>query len=272
MGTGERALEQPRSARQSFAWLRPRFSLRWLLVAMFLLAVLFGVYARLKARAERQKEILAQTAVAGGYVRYDFECWSESRWYAAQRWLAPRTGPDLVGNVLILNFDPRASQDEWTKALLASTELSTIEYMSATRPTLQPDDISHLARFKAMKQLCVNDVRAVPDLTPLAELKQLDKFGLNHCSGVTAEKLRALRDLPQLKLIDLCCSDANDAVACELAQFPALEELHAEFSGITHNGLLELGKSKSLRIVHIHGGQAAQGIAAQVKNVTFDVK
>jgi hypothetical protein len=123
-----------------------------------------------------------------------------------------------------------------------------------------------------MKQLGLQNSILLPDLAPLADLKQLDKLGLYSCRGVTAEKLRALRELPKLKLIDLCCTDANDDVARELANFVALEEVHAEFSGITHAGLVELAKSKSLRLVHVSREQAAEGIAGQAPGITFDVK
>ncbi len=42
-----------------------------------------------------------------------------------------------------------------------------------------------------------------------------------------------------------------------------------EFS---HAGLLELSKSKSLRVVHIDSLQVEQGIATKLPNIKFDVK
>src|SRR5262249_2064749 len=67
----------------------PRFSLRVLLLVMLVCGGLFGFAARIHARATRQRQILAAVASAGGHVRYDFECFSESRYYAPHRWLAP---------------------------------------------------------------------------------------------------------------------------------------------------------------------------------------
>jgi hypothetical protein len=264
---------QPTLQRASWlAWLRPRFSLRMLLAAMFLFAALLGVYARLQARANRQRAIVTEAAKVGGYVRYDFECWSESPWYAVQRWLAPRTGPDLVGNVLILNFEDRGSEHEWTKALLKAIELQRIQYLSASRPDLSPTQVRHLSRLNALTQLGLNDVAELPDLSSFAALAHLDKLSLHSCRGVTAEKLHALRNLPRLLLVDVCCTDANDDVARELSNFVELEEVHVEFSSITHGGLIELAKSNSLRVVHVSREQAAHGIAELAPRITFAVK
>jgi hypothetical protein len=173
---------------------------------------------------------------------------------------------------LILNFDDRGEQVLWGHALRRAAAMGTIQYLSTTRPDLSQEHIEYLGDLAAMKQLGLQGLTVLPDLAPLADLQQLDKLGLHSCRGVTAEKLRALRTLPRLKLIDLCCSDAGDDVAREVAQFASLEELHVEFSKISHDGLLELSKSKTLRVVHISSEQAAAGIAKIAPGITFDVK
>lgn len=248
-----------------------RFSLRTLLVVMLVCGVLLGAFARAHSRAQRQRQIIAAAAEVGGHVRYDFECYSQSWLYAPQRWLAPRVGPDLVGNVLILNYQT-AEPASWRESLQSAADLQTIEYLSACGHGLTAADVEQLGRCTALKQLNLLHARDLPDLKPLGKLRQLAQLGLNSCSGVKGAKLSALRELQRLKTIDLCGSDATDEVARELAKLPMLDEINVEFSQITHTGLLELGKSQSLRVVHIDDTQAEQGIAKALPSIKFDVK
>lgn len=252
--------------------LRLQFSLRLLLVVMVLCGIGLGVYARTRSRANQQREIIAELKRSGGHIRYDFECWSESPWYATQRWLEPRTGPDFVGNVLILNFDHRGTEPTWLDALRNAIQLQSIEYVSLPRPDMSSEQVRCVAQFSALKQLGLHDARNMPDLSPLAACLQLNRLSLHSCRQVTAEKLKGLQRLPNLKLFDVCCTDAGDDVAAELAQFVALEEVHVEFSGITHDGLVALAESKSLRIVHLSREQVANGIVTLAPAITFDVK
>ena len=232
-----------------------RFSLRTLLVGMVVCGIVLGFAARVHSRAQRQKQILVATAKARGNIRYDFECYSESPWYAAQRWLAPKIGADYVGNVQILNFAGTAATD-WRKPLAAATELQSIEYFSACCQGLEPSDIDHLGKLSRLKELHLHHHRDLPALQPLAGLQHLELLGLQ-VRGVTSEKLAGLERLPKLKILDLCRSDAADEIVPLLAAFPALEELHAEASKITATGLAGLSKSKSLRVLHVDDTQVS---------------
>ena len=254
--------------RSCFPW---RFSLRSLLLFMLLAGVVLGFAARLHSRGSRQRQVLVVASKAGGRVRYDFECYSESPYYAAQRWLAPRIGPDLVGNVLILNFDS-ASPRRWRTSLPQVTELQSIQYFSACCSGLEPADIEQLGQLRQLKELHFQYAQDLPDLRPLANLPHLELLGVNSCRRVTATKLQALRSLPRLKKIDLCNSDAADEILPLLAEFPALEELHVEASQITATGLTQLKSSKSLRTIHLNAEQAAEGIAEQLPQFSWEVK
>lgn len=248
-----------------------RFSLRALLLVTLFAGVLLGFAARVHSRGSRQRQVLVAAAKAGGHVRYDFECYSESPYYAVQRGLAPRIGPDLVGNVLILNFDS-SSPRRWRTSLPQVTELQSIQYFSACGSGLEPEDIEHLSRLQQLKELHLQYSQDLPDLRPLANLSHLELLGVNSCRGVTAAKLQAFRSLPRLKKIDLCCSDATDEIVPLLAKFPALEEIHVEASNITAAGLVQLKSSKSLRVIHLDASQAQAEITQQLPGLRWEVK
>ncbi len=232
----------------------PRFSLRSLLVVMAAVGILLGVVARAHSRGQRQRQILEQAATVGGYARYDFECYEQSPWYAAQRWLAPRIGADYVGNVQILNFRTFASP-ELRDSLIATTELTSIEYLSLCCHDPQQENIEQIARLSALKQLHLLHARKLPRLDSIAQLERLESLGLNSCHTVTAEKLRQLPQLPKLKLLDLCYTDAGDEIVPLLMTFPALEELHVEQSSLTAAALARLRDLSTLRVLHVDDSQ-----------------
>ena len=97
----------------------PRFSLRTLLIVMATAGVLLAMAARVHSRGQRQRQILAAASEVGGDARYDFEC-NKSRYYAAQRWLAPRIGADYVGQVQHLTYRAHGSP-EWRQSIAAAT-------------------------------------------------------------------------------------------------------------------------------------------------------
>jgi|GEM_PF-4966919 len=245
-----------------------RFSLRTLLIGMVVCGVVLGIAARVHSRAQRQKQILEAAAKVGGNIRYDFECHSESRWYAVQRSLAPRLGADYVGQPLILNF-PMTPPSSWREPLRAATVLQSIEYFSACCEDLKRADVEQLAKLSRLKQIHFHYNSDLPDLQPLARLQHLELLGLQS-SGVTPAKLAALPQLPKLKLIDLCRSDATDEVIPLLATFPSLEELHVEGSEITAAGLAGLKPSRSLKLLHVDRTQAS--VQAQLPGVTISIK
>lgn len=253
-------------------WRLPlRFSLRALLAVMLLAAVLLGVGARIRSRGERQRLILKEATKAGGNVRYDFECYSESPYYAAQRWLAPRTGPDLVGNVMILNYHA-ATANHWRRSLDHGVKLHTIEYFSACAGGLRDQDLERLTQLRRLKQIQFQYCSQLPELTPLAQLDNLELLGLHSCRELTPAKLEPLRQLKKLKTLDLTCSDAGDPLVPLLASLPALEELHVEASSITSTGLLQLKSSRSLRTIYLNAAQNSPELAQQLPQFNWQVK
>jgi hypothetical protein len=235
---------------------RPRFSLRTLILAMAASAMLLAVVARVHSRGHRQRQILAAAAEVGGFARYDFECYEKSRWYAGQRWLAPRIGADFVGQVLELNY--RASgTPEWRQSVLDATELHSLEQFTACCHDIEQRDVEQFAKFSALKQLGLLHVRKLPNLSPLEKLVNLEEVRLSSCDDVTSEKLRPLRQLPKLKVLDLRYTDAGDEIIPLLATFPALEELYVADCLITTTGLAGLKDSGSMRRLHVGDDQQA---------------
>ncbi|WP_254511697.1 hypothetical protein [Anatilimnocola floriformis] len=245
-----------------------RFSLRTLLVGMVVCGAVSGFAARVHSRAQRQKQILIDAARIGGSIRYDYECYSESPWYTAQRWLAPKIGPDYVGSVLILNFHATPPR-EWRKVLPAAAELQSIDHFAACCEELEASDIELLSKFTRMKQIHFHYCSEVPSLEAFGKLQQLELLSI-HSSGVTSAKLAPLQQLPNFKTLDLCNSDATDEVVPLLATFTALEELHAEGSEMTAAGLAGLSKSKSLRVLCVDHTQ--QSVRDALTGVTVSLK
>jgi hypothetical protein len=231
----------------------PRFSLRTLLIVMATAGVLLAMAARVHSRGQRQRQILAAASEVGGDASYDFEC-NKSRYYAAQRWLAPRIGADYVGQVQHLTYRAHGSP-EWRQSIAAATELTSIEQFSACCHEIEQQDIEQFARLPALKQLSLLHVRTLPVLTPLAKLEHLEQFVLSSCHEVTAEKLRPLQQLRKLRIISLSYTDAGDELIPVLASFPALEELHVGDCEITTAGLAGLKSSRSLRTLYVDDSQ-----------------
>jgi Leucine-rich repeat (LRR) protein len=231
----------------------PRFSLRTLLIVMATAGVLLGMVARVHSRGVRQRQILAAASEVGGAARYDFEC-DKSRYYAAQRWLAPRIGADYVGQVLHLSYRAHGSP-EWRQSIAAATELTSLEQFTACCHEIEQQDIEQFARLPALKQLSLLHVRTLPVLTPLAKLEHLEQFQLCSCNEVTSEKLRPLQQLKKLRVVELGYTDAGDELIPLLASFPALEELHVDGCEVTTAGLAGLRDSRSLRTLYVDDSQ-----------------
>jgi hypothetical protein len=202
--------------------LRPRFSLRTLLIIVAVVAVLISIPVR---RATEQRHAVNEILRLGGSVTYDFES-TAAKEPSAPAWLRRTIGEDYFRSVDSVNLNGMPlADDQW--ALL--TLLPTLEGLNLAHANVSDSGLIHL--------------RDLPSLQVLnLEATQISDDGLKY--------LEALPALEQLSLGD---TEISDAGLQTLESMPQLTVLTVENTpNISDGGLAHLSGLKDLIILRLH--------------------
>jgi hypothetical protein len=192
---------QPRPAARSRRWYF-RFSVRGLLLLIFVIGCGLGWLARVVRTGQLQRRAVTEIYQAGGWVVYDTE-WDQSQnmstWKPQwPKWLVDRLGVDYFGNVVFINL-----HDRGTDKVLA--QVGRLKYLKQLhRPGFAVSDagLAHLRRLSDLQLLSLDDTQVTDaGLTHLKGLTGLKWLKLGRTTVTDAGIAELKRSMPRLQVI-----------------------------------------------------------------------
>lgn len=160
----------PKSRRR---WLR--FSMRTLLLVMFVASVLFAWLGKHVVRSQIQRPIVARIQAAGGSVYYDYQMEPRPKnsipGSSIVRWIL---GDDIYATVNVVSLDDKKTTDDDVVRLNKLTELVSV---SLNGTDVTDDCVDNLLRIRCLRDLDLANTSITPD-------------GLNRLSNSNTSTLR----------------------------------------------------------------------------------
>lgn len=225
-----------------------RFSLRSLLLAMFVIAVWLGWLCN---RARQQKASVAGITKLGGTIIYDHEYDGDQVPFATSIGSLWRqfSGRELY----VLDAEPRGPR--WLRRWIGDDFFQTVVAVDLSQyPTqVNDDDLRHLRDLVGMRRLLLDNCEGVTDrgLECIQGLHKLERLYLDGTS-ITDRGLVHLRGLAKLEYLSLEGTKITDDGLIHLKQLPRLRWLNLSKTRITNQGLEELIRWENLGEVNLH--------------------
>lgn len=275
--------------------MRPRFSLRLLLIAFTLLAILFGAAAhfvyRIKEQARRHKAAEARLEELG----CTFGRWSSrpydgkpGTWFHfARKWIDPKAFPART------NFrnTERFSTEQARQALMAARELQGLKWLTLNVDRLTSeitDDLHQLRELTSVtlrvKSLDIAGARCLANLPLkhsieielslendvaqfLANDKKIQWLSVDP-SKLTASSADALRHRPLLRAIELNVAIESPQVLAALLDHPDLNGVYFSHCRIDPTALTNLPANQSVQYVDFEDCAPPSNFASALKSWT----
>lgn len=233
---------------------RFRFSLRWLLVFMGLLAVLLGIVGQRVVDARKQRELIFLIQEYGGENHHEMNFTSE-----AERTIR-------FGN---LEFDPRLPGPLWLRRLVGDEYFVRVEeafFDKQSHRVLDDHAFAELVRKLSSRglrrprglvfcELPITDA-SLAELTAFPELTSLHVID---CPGVTDAGLEHIQSLTKLRRLDLRGSAITDHGLKCLAGLSELRELSLQQTAISDRGMQTLVDLRRLEWLGLAGTSVTSG-------------
>ncbi|MEX2176886.1 MAG: hypothetical protein WD872_21140 [Pirellulaceae bacterium] len=230
-------------------WSLARFSMRSLLMAMLIAAVLFAWFGWRYRRAQRQAPAVAVLRELGANVVYDFDgshvvavgrskkVVANSSPYPA--WLVDRLGIDFFHDVTKIHCESsRKLTDENVRRFwLAVGDLPDVVDLEASGGVTRPGCLAPLAGHRKLRTLALRwaDL-GTSDFEVLARLEGIEELNLSE-TPITDADLALIGRIEPLQRLDLHHTKITDAGMKELAGLPNLEQLWLSGTTIGDEGI-----------------------------------
>lgn len=215
-----------------------RFSLRFFLLAVTLIAAWTGVHVR---RANEQRQAVKAFTEHGGWIRYDFELDSSGKFDSnrsswAPKWLIDRLGYDFFHSVEQVSFvynDDKGRKDN---------------------PNVKPAPLEHLRGVPKLRRLFMKEGQATDDnLRHVAQLRKLEWFYVWDAIELGDEGVQHLVNLQHLSNIHIGSSRISDASLRVFGQLKQLKRLTLQFSAFSDDGISHLKELQNLESLWVCG-------------------
>ena len=226
---------------------RLRFSLRGLIVLVFVLAIWLGSLVR---SAHTQRDSVAAIRSAGGVVLYDWE-WHDGGFVSGnsrrpRRPAVELIGVDYFGHVTSVVFrESRASN----AAAASIARLTQLERLALFGSSFDNAGMAHLKGLAGLSELTLVGTPITDEgLIHLNELSKLSELNLVS-TRITDAGLVHLKRLTSLSKLSLSHSQITDAGLVHLKRLTNLSELSLSGTKVTDAGVKELQRAlPSLKI------------------------
>lgn len=231
---------------------RPRwrqFSLRTLLLAMFVLSVCFALFAWRLQRARRQAAAVATIRKLGGNITYDYQRdpvtgrWRKQPKSAVPTWLLKSLGVDFFHDVILSTMNSRQPESaaEVQAYWSAINQLRRIDLLQADDKWVDgrttTDALRHHRHLREL-WLMYGNLRG-SDLEPLSALENLETLYVNH-NPIGDDGANRLASFPKLKNLTLSKTQIGDACLAKLATNSNLEVLRLGSTKVSDRGVAHL--------------------------------
>ncbi len=249
-----------------------QFSLKTLLIAIFLVSVPLAAFVWRRERARQQTEVveaLRKLHVQAGYPRDDSDA-SKWRWDFGERVLSR----DFFENVVAVNASqyrrvgfirtgapiPLSDAHRFWESVY---RLPALQYLIIFDDQVTPQNLDLLAQNRRLEALhiqtaLVNDEH-LREIGKLRGLKGL-VFGADYLeseeqASISYQGVSYLRALPKLTFLDLSATTLDDRAAESLADLENLESLYLINTAISDDGLRHLARLRKLTVINVSGSR-----------------
>jgi hypothetical protein len=205
-------------------------------------------------RAREQRLAVAAVKADNGFVRYadEFKMGpvnvpaGSALWKPSWGTLVPKKGPTKPG--LIRSW----LGDEYVREVVHVSLYVDIEKGIAGAPNnlARPlDDVLwELRTQRGIKTLHLGG-ETITDkgLASVAELTDLRELFIWWATGITDAGVGHLKRLPRLRMVDINLSPLSDESLRDLAELPALQDLHLQGKKFSNQGLIHLARARGLK-------------------------
>lgn len=272
---------------------RFRVSLKGLLAAFTVLAILLGLLAQPLIDARKRAVVVERLRRLGADVDYDYRYdEAESDWLTVKEgfivpaWVRDLLGDDVFANVRRITFDGSQCSDT---DLADIDALRSVEDLWIDESRTTERGIAQLSRLPNLRSITINGEQAteaalrslgesphlesltiygplVTDATlvHLKHLPQLRSLNLK-LTSITDGGLRHLAELANLDRLNLDSGQIGDAGIAHLRPLTSLRQLHFARTAITDAGIMQLQDMPGLEYVSLYGGSVSDEAVGKLR-------
>lgn len=241
---------------EKVAW--SRYSLRMLLVAVFVCSLGFGWLAYARRQSQQQWALLQNIERVGGShtpVLKDLPSLS---------WLKQFLGIEMPARVQFLMFEDSKVTDQ-DLAQLAGQPFENLYELDIDGTQITDAGLLHFKRFSTLRGLHANDTKiSDAGLAHLSGMPSLNVLSIEN-TQISGKGLAYLAELPELRLLNLNKTPITDSDLSYLKGIKNLKHLWLENTRITDAGVVHLLQLKQLDKLKISGTQVSEDGILQLK-------
>lgn len=235
-----------------------RYSLRMLLLAVFVCSLGFGWLAYARNQSQQQWALLQNIErVGGSYTPFLKDL-------PAPSWLKRFCGIETPAKVKWVVFEDSKVTDQ-DLAQLAGQPFENLDELDIDGTQITDSGLLHVKRFSKLRGLHANNTKITDaGLVHLSGMPSLMILSIEN-TQVSGKGLACLADLPELRLLDLNKTPITDSDLSYLKGVKNLKHLWLENTRITDAGVVHLLQLKQLDKLKISGTQISEDGILQLK-------
>ena len=225
-----------------------RYSLRTLMVQMFVLGIMCALIARY---ANNRKSAIATVRNNGGTISFDPEL--PPTWFG--KILRSVFGPETYQPVRMVNMLPdghitikqKTLSDDFLARLSA---LSELEFLELENTIVAETDWQYISQFRRLRTLYVRRSNISDEgVKYISQLPELEELNIEETKGISDAALVSISQLPKLSNLKLGFTKITDAGLLSYKPISNLQVLEMQGVKATSNGVESLKQIPSLKIV-----------------------
>ena len=228
--------------------LRPKLTLRWLLISMALVASWLA-WTQYQVRVERQA-IASLRAIDGTTIFYEHDekpggGWSPLSEPSGPQWIRDALGGEFFDSVACIGASNPDSDDE---LVLAINALGTAKTLLLTGEAITNETFARLDASSKLRELTVQQAAIDDDVVKhLAKFPNLEWLKLKNCN-ITDDGVDALSSLQTLEFLSLDGTHVTDRAIDDLIALPKLTKIRVCRTNISKAGSERLSSASNASV------------------------
>lgn len=132
----------------------------------------------------------------------------------------------------------------------ALSDLPHLTRLDLENSSISIEGLKTVSELKSLRELRLIGAK-VTDISPLANLPNLEALRLDYCGRIQPEHLEALEQFPKLRVLGAAGLRLTDAGVAAIAKCTQLEELDITGATLSETGLRPLQQLKRLKLLRI---------------------
>lgn len=242
---------------EKLAW--SRYSLRMLLLAVFVCSLGFGWLAYARNQSQQQWALLQNIErVGGSYTPFLKDL-------PVPSWLKRFLGIEMPARVKWVVFEDSKVTDQ-DLAQLAGQPFENLDELDIDGTQITDAGLLHVKRFSKLRGLHADNTKITDaGLAHLSGMPSLIILNIEN-TQVSGKGIACLADLPELRLLNLNKTPITDSDLSYLKGIKNLKHLSLENTRITDAGVIHLLQLKQLETLRISGTQISENGILELRN------